>query len=383
MENLKKIQHNLNGGEMILRKKIFKSITALVLACVFIPLSVFAGPENEIMVETTPLTVSMIDPEIVQFDSSVRSVDESTILQWARSANILIEGEELGLNCTWERFLTFLWRMNGSPNLGNTIVVGETNNSATLSKWAIKNGLVGIQLYDQLTHDDVQWSLWHIAGEPEPIAGTTYDLPIGEHSRSELWSCDIGLIVSEEQPCSDPGKQISEMEAITYLYYLYHRRIESSFPISVEQFLASCQNVVDTARMNGYTYGDSHAQNPTTDGIISCDRLVAKALYDLGYTGQPVGGITCGNADEYLYSWGFERSENLYDARRGSIMLVKHKEVDYTSHMYVLASDMDFNNMVADRYDCGCEGYIETPQPLRGEGFWYRTDSIIVYNIPK
>ena len=131
-----------------------------------------------------------------------------------------------------------------------------------------------------------------------------------------------------------------------------------------------------------YTYGDSRAQNPTTDGIISCDRMVAKALYDLGYTGQPTGGITCGNADEYLASWGFERSENLYDAKRGSIMLVKHKDVDYTSHMYVLAIDMDFNAMVADRYDCGSNGNIQSVQPLRGEGFWYRTDSIIVYNIP-
>ena len=364
-----------------MKKKIFKSLIAFVIACAIQPLPVCAGPENEIIVETTPLTVSMIDPEIIQFDSSVRSIDQGTILQWARTANIIVDGEDVNRNCTWERFLTFLWRMNGSPNIG--LVTSEESNNSTLTKWAIKNGLVGIQLNDYITHDDVQWSLWHIAGEPEPIVGTSYNLPIGEHSRSELWACDIGLIVSEEQPFSDPGKQITEMEAITYLYYLYHRRIESSFPISVEQFLASCQNVVDTARANGYSYGDSHAQNPTTDGIISCDRLVAKALYDLGYTGQPVGGITCGNADEYLYAWGFERSENLYDARRGSIMLVKHKDVDYTSHMYVLASDMDFNAMVADRYDCGGQENIETPQPLRGEGFWYRTDSIIVYNIPK
>ena len=364
-------------------KRILKRITAIAFVLALSSSPVFAGPEDEIIVETAPVAVSMIDPEIVQFDSSIRSVDQNTILTWAKAANTIYENDEISPGCTWERFLTFLWRMNGSPNLSNSIEVGvPSDNSATLTKWAAKNGLIGRKLYEQITHDDVQWSLWHIAGEPQPIIGSSYDLPLGEHSRSELWACDIGLIVSEEQPGSDPGKEISEMEAITYLYYLYHRRIESSFPISVEQFLAACQNVVDTARMNGYTYGDSRAQNPTTDGIISCDRMVAKALYDLGYTGQPMGGITCGNADEYLASWGFERSENLYDAKRGSIMLVKHKDVDYTSHMYVLASDMDFNAMVADRYDCGSNGNIQSVQPLRGEGFWYRTDSIIVYNIP-
>ena len=60
----------------------------------------------------------------------------------------------------------------------------------------------------------------------------------------------------------------------------------AAFPITVDQFLMSCQNVVDTARANGYRYGNSTAEDPTTDGTISCDRLIAKALYDLGYDEQ-------------------------------------------------------------------------------------------------
>ena len=146
----------------------------------------------------------------------------------------------------------------------------------------------------------------------------------------------------------------------------------------VGRFLKACKNVCDTARKKHYKYGDSHAVPPTTDKLISCDRMIAKALWDLGYTDQPNGGITCGNADEYLNKWGLKRSTKLSDAKRGSIMLVKHKGNNYTSHMFVFASDFDGNT--GDRYDCGSQEYINSVQPIKNVGYWYRTDSVIVYN---
>ena len=154
------------------------------------------------------------------------------------------------------------------------------------------------------------------------------------------------------------------------------------FPITVDQFLDSCRNVTETARINQYRYGDSSAEDPTTDGIISCDRLIAKALYDLGYTDQKQGGITCVDADEWLAAHGFIRSTSLADAKRGSIMLVKHEGEDSTSHMFVFASDFDLESMTGDRYDCGSQDFIDRPQPVSGVGYWYRTDDVIVYNIP-
>lgn len=146
----------------------------------------------------------------------------------------------------------------------------------------------------------------------------------------------------------------------------------------VEKFLNACKNVCDTARKGNYKYGNSRAVPPTADKIISCDRMIAKAMWDLGYTDQPKGGITCGNADEYLKKWGLKRSTKLSDAKRGSIMLVKHNGKNYTSHMFVFASD--FKNGKGDRYDCGSQNYINSVQPIKNVGYWYRTDSVIVYN---
>ena len=156
----------------------------------------------------------------------------------------------------------------------------------------------------------------------------------------------------------------------------------SNFPITKAQFIASLQNVVDTARENHYQYGDSHAEDPTTDGLISCDRLISKALWDLGYTDQHSGGMGVGELDDYLSSHGFIRSTSMQDITDCSIMLVKHQGEDYFGHAYV-ALGFDFNTMTGDRYDTGCQSFIDQPQPLRGKGFWYRTDDLIVYNIPE
>ena len=145
-----------------------------------------------------------------------------------------------------------------------------------------------------------------------------------------------------------------------------------------EKFLKECKKVCDEARKGKYKYGDSHAIPPTTDKVISCDRMVAKALWNMGYTDQPRGGITCGNADGYLKKWGLKRSTKLSDAKRGSIMLVTHKGETGVTHMFVFASD--FVDGKGDRYDCGSQENINKVQPIKGVGFWYRTDKVIVYN---
>ena len=155
--------------------------------------------------------------------------------------------------------------------------------------------------------------------------------------------------------------------------------------ITVSDFLKACQNVTETARRGHYRWGNSTAQNPTTDHLISCDRLVAKALYDLGMTDQRKGGETCGSFDTWLSQHGFIRSTSLSAVRTGSILLVKHKGKSYTSHMYVAASPLvqdSKGRWHGDRYDCGQNAYINRIQPIRNVGYWYRTDSVIVYNLP-
>ena len=347
----------------------------------------------DIVVETSAdgLSVSnMIDPDIIYFDKKIRSVDENTITEWAKNAHIITDDDVVMFNqpCTWERFFTFLWRRNGAPVRSSIEFENdEQQEKESILSWAKHTGLIKKtagekEMSSMMCHGDAQWAFWHLSGEPEPTSNPHY-LPMGTHEKSEWWSCDIGFIVREEQMNSNPYKTLTVKEAVTYFYYYYHRRAETSFRITVDQFLSSCQNVMDTARTCGYIYGDSHAQNPTTDGIISCDRLIAKALYDLGFTDQPTGGITCGNADAYLSEWGFERSTSLASAKRGSIMLVKHQHLSYTSHMFVCASAFDLNALRCDRYDAGADSLIQSVQPLTNIYFQFKTDDVIIYNIPE
>ena len=383
--------------KIVLKLKMYLLISILILTTCFV---VYGDDEiyednvdiivGESSSSSSLLTVeNMIDPDIIQFDKSVRSVDEYTITEWAKNAKVITENDIISFNqpCTWERFCTILWRTNGSPirssiDFENTI----QQEQESILVWAERVGLVNKkagkhQMASTMRHGDIQWAFWHLSGEPEP-SSNPHSLPAGMHEKAEFWACDIGFIVREEQMTSNPDKMLTVQEAVTYLYYYYHRRAERAFRITVDQFLNQCQIVMDTARINGYIYGDSHAENPTTDGIISCDRLIAKALYDLGYTNQPVGGITCGNADEYLSEWGFERSTSLSSAKRGSIMMVKHTWLSYTSHMFVCASDFDFVTLHCDRYDAGADSLIQSQQPLRNVYFQFKTDDIIIYNIP-
>ena len=152
--------------------------------------------------------------------------------------------------------------------------------------------------------------------------------------------------------------------------------------ITVEQFLKSCKTVVDTARTKGWRYGNSTTTPPCNDGIISCDRLVARALYDLGFTDQIKGGETCGSLDKYLTNHGFERATNFSAIKRGSIVLVKHEGKDYWSHTFVALS-FDGNSFKSSRYDTGSNERIQSVQPLQNVHWGYRKNVVLVFNIPE
>lgn len=152
--------------------------------------------------------------------------------------------------------------------------------------------------------------------------------------------------------------------------------------ITVEQFLKSCKNVVDRARTKGWRYGNSTATLPCSDGIISCDRLIARALYDLGFTDQRRGGETCGSLERYLLDHGFKRSFSFSDIKRGSILLVKHAGHTYWDHAFV-ALNFNPKTYVTCRYDTGSNERIQSVQPLMNVSWGYRKDVIGVFNIPE
>lgn len=152
--------------------------------------------------------------------------------------------------------------------------------------------------------------------------------------------------------------------------------------ITVDQLLRAAKITMDTARTNGYHYGDSHATPPCSDQTISCDRLIARALFDLGFRDQRQGGETCGTLDSYLNKHGFKRSTSPSDVRKGSILLVTHPSLNYVSHAFICVS-YDKSTWVTSRYDAGSNQRIQTVQPLKNVRWDYRKDKLIVYNIPE
>ena len=151
--------------------------------------------------------------------------------------------------------------------------------------------------------------------------------------------------------------------------------------ITPQQIIEKATEVMNYARTNGYRYGNSTATPPTTDKWISCDRLVAKTLWDLGFTDQGKGGFTCGNGEKYLTEHGFVESHSFSDIGYGSIILVKHHGKSYWSHMFIATTPIDPNKPFG-RLDAGSDGRIGTQQPLTNQRWTYRTDEIAVFNIP-
>jgi hypothetical protein len=151
--------------------------------------------------------------------------------------------------------------------------------------------------------------------------------------------------------------------------------------ISVTKLLKSCKNVMDTARTKGYKYGDSRSLPPTDDGKISCDRLIAKALWDLGFKDQRQGGEVVSTLDGYLTAHGWSRSTDPKDIKRGSILLVTHKGATSPGHAFVCVN-YDANTWKTNRYDAGSDSRIQNEQPLTNVTWDYRKDTVVVFNIP-
>lgn len=145
--------------------------------------------------------------------------------------------------------------------------------------------------------------------------------------------------------------------------------------ITAEQFLSAVRRVYLTAKAGNYRYGDSKKMPPTSDGVISCDRLIAKACWDLGWTEQPIKGATCGitveNMEQYLLKWGWKKITKKSDLQRGDVILMNHigqKTADASWHTYVLVSYDPATDTVS-KYDEGDTWRITATQPFIKKAF--------------
>ncbi len=149
---------------------------------------------------------------------------------------------------------------------------------------------------------------------------------------------------------------------------------------NVESYMKAVKNTVDYARANNYHYGDSHATPPTTDGLISCDRLEAKALWDIGYTDQRAGGEVVSTLDGYLTSHGWRKSTNINDIKYGSIVIVSHPGHNGTPTHAFTAVSYNPSTGVMVSYDEGEEWRIHAEQPFTSN-YWTQSMIYGVYNM--
>ena len=141
--------------------------------------------------------------------------------------------------------------------------------------------------------------------------------------------------------------------------------------------------VARTAKKNGWTYGDSRSDIPCDDKKISCDRLIARALYLMGFKDQIKGGETCGTLDKYLTSKGWKKVTKKSDIKAGAVVAVRSKKNKNIDHVFFVAS----YNKETDRctkYDCGSNERIKQDQPFRNVPLVEWSDKVFVcaWNVP-
>ena len=152
-----------------------------------------------------------------------------------------------------------------------------------------------------------------------------------------------------------------------------------SYSKDVESFMKAVQNTVLYAKNNGYHYGDSQAIPPTSDGLISCDRLISKALWDLGYTDQKNGGEDVVGLTSYLPSHGFIKSTNIRDCKYGSIVVVSHNGVNGPPHHAFVVYSYNPTTGAMKTFDEGAEWRITANQPF--DANWTQESIYGIYNM--
>ena len=132
--------------------------------------------------------------------------------------------------------------------------------------------------------------------------------------------------------------------------------LSSSVPsFTADQFLEQVAEVYQMAHDGHYVYGDSKSTPPCSDGTISCDRLIARALWNLGLQDQPAGGFVITGEEAYLTSHGFTKVTDQSQLTRGDIVMQDSGhggDVDWTWHTFVLLS-YDPATTKCLKYDCG------------------------------
>lgn len=139
--------------------------------------------------------------------------------------------------------------------------------------------------------------------------------------------------------------------------------IDRALNFTADEFLQAVANVYSLAHNNHYKYGNSTSTVPCADGIISCDRLISRAAYDLGLTAQPAGGYGVSQISDYLVRSGFVTFTDLSTTQSGDVMVV-NDSAGNPCHLFVVES-YDPSTGICMKYDMGAQSRIDSIQPMR------------------
>lgn len=121
-------------------------------------------------------------------------------------------------------------------------------------------------------------------------------------------------------------------------------------------FCDTAKAVGKKANKEGWKYDDSHSMPPCADKKISCDRIVARTLWNLGYTDQPKGGYTINNGlPGYLERIGFKKTTKKADIKPGAVVAVGNGEIE---HVFIIETYNPKTDLCR-KYDAGSNDRIK------------------------
>ena len=178
------------------------------------------------------------------------------------------------------------------------------------------------------------------------------------------------LSIDMIMPAAGIGKRMGSSVPKQYLK-IFDQTVLEYADFTSEEFLEEVASVYQIAHDNGYVYGDSQTTPPCEDGIISCDRLIARALWNLGMNDQPDKGMNVGKEPWYLTTHGFEIVTDQSQLQSGDIVLQDNGISgipNWQWHTFVLVS-YDPETTMCEKYDCGHftpegEDRISSEQPF-------------------
>lgn len=284
--------------------------------------------------------------------------------------NPYVKNNGLNGNWTWDEFISNVkqYRKDGTITVpsrnSSTVIPTTTTKSSSVSKSYLQKGDKG---------DDVKTmqSMLIACGYSCGSCGADGDFGNGTLSALKAFQKDNNLTVDGLYGSKSKEALIS----------LYNSKKNANNTDSVNTFLKSIKNVATIAKSNGWKYGDSHSVPPCSDKKISCDRLVARALYDLGYTDQPNGGITCNQFPTYLYNWGFVGTKKKSEIKSGAVVAVG--KGDNIEHVFVVES-YNPSTDICNKYDTGSDERIRNGAYYKNVKLveWTNREFIAAWNVP-